>query len=73
MAIDFLLDQGVYTGTDGAGREWRIHRVVTGWRLEFRDRGDVTGTNAGLHRSVGAAQKEAGRVPHVRARGPRSS
>lgn len=73
MAIEFSLREGVYTGTDGAGRQWRIHRVTTGWRLEFQDRGDATGTNAGVHRSAGAAQKEAGRGSGpVRGRGARS-
>ena len=61
MLIDFVDDEGTYTGTSEGGRRWRISRVSTGWRLEFRDAGDVTGTFAGVHRSVAAAQAEAAR------------
>lgn len=61
MTIQFVEDQGAYTGTGHGGRRWRIFRVVTGWRLEFRDNGDVTATYAGVHQSVGAAQVEAAR------------
>ena len=61
MDIQFVEDHGTYTGTSRGGRRWRISRVFTGWRLEFRDEGDVTSTYAGVHRSVEAAQTEAAR------------
>lgn len=48
-------------GVAEGGRVWRISRTVTGWRLEFRDHGDVGATFAGVHASVAAAQAEAGR------------
>ena len=61
MVIEFVEDEGTYTGTSRGGRCWRISRVFTGWRLEFRDEGDVTATYAGVHGSVEAAQVEAAR------------
>lgn len=73
MSIEFAEHLGVYTGTSAGGRQWRITEVRTGWRMEFRDRGDTDPTNAGVYRSVDAAQAEAGRVSqrgrsHVRGR-----
>lgn len=62
MSIEFDEHLGVYTGTGAGGRQWRITEVRTGWRMEFRDRGDTHPTNAGVYRSVDAAQAEAGRV-----------
>jgi len=62
VSIEFAEHLGVYTGTDPGGRQWRITEVRTGWRMEFQDRGDLAPTNAGVHRSVGAAQAEASRV-----------
>ncbi len=62
MDIEFLEDRGTYTGTSRAGRRrWTISRVVTGWRLEFRDEGDAAATYAGVHRDVAAAKAEAGK------------
>jgi hypothetical protein len=61
MGIQFVEDHGTYRGTSRGGRCWRISRVFTGWRLEFRDEGDMTATYAGVHRSVEAAQAEASR------------
>ena len=61
MDIQFVEDHGTCTGTSRGGRRWRISRVFTGWRLEFRDEGDMTATYAGVHRSVEAAQTEATR------------
>jgi hypothetical protein len=61
MAIQFVEHKGTYIGADQGGRRWRISRVFTGWRLEFRDNGDMTATYAGVHRSVAAAQAEAAR------------
>jgi hypothetical protein len=61
MAIQFVEHQGTYTGTGHSGRRWRISRVFTGWKLEFRDDGDVSATYAGVHASVAAAQAEAAR------------
>jgi hypothetical protein len=61
MTIQFVEERGVYTGSGAAGRRWRISRVFTGWRLEFRDEGDMIATYAGVHRTVEAAQAEASR------------
>ena len=61
MAIEFVENEGIYTGTGRDGRRWTISRVFTGWRLEFCDHGDVASTYAGVHGSVKAAQDEAGR------------
>lgn len=61
MDIEFVEAHGSYTGTGRGGRRWSISPVFTGWRLEFRDEGDLTATYAGVHRSVEAAQAEAGR------------
>ena len=57
----FRDDGGTYSCTDSGDRRWRISEVYTGWRLEFRDPGDMTATFAGTHRSLGAAQAEAAR------------
>jgi hypothetical protein len=59
--LDFELDAGVYTACSESGREWRIAEERTGWRLEFRDPGDLVATNAGVHRSAQAAMTEASR------------
>ena len=48
-----------YTGCSAGGRSWRIVPEQTGWRLSFRDAGDSTATNAGVHRTVQAAMAEA--------------
>ena len=61
MAIEFVEHQGAYTATGPGGRRWRIIPVFTGWKLEFRDEGDMTATYAGVHPSVEAAQAEAAR------------
>jgi hypothetical protein len=61
MAIQFVEQRGAYTVTRPDGRRWRISRVFTGWRLEFRDDGDMIATYAGVHRSVEAAKAEASR------------
>ena len=61
MVLEFVEHEGTYTGTSRGGRRWRISRVFTGWRLEFRDEGDVTATYAGVYRSVEAAKAEASR------------
>ena len=59
--ISFVEHHGVFTGTGTSGRAWRISQVFTGWRLEFRDEGDLKATYAGVHASVQAAQDEANR------------
>ncbi len=59
--IEFSERDGTYEGTDPDGRRWRILPAFTGWRLEFRDHGEVTGTYAGTHPTVAAAQAEAAR------------
>ena len=61
MDIQFVENQGTYTGSGPSGRVWSISRVFTGWRLEFRDGADMTATYAGVHRSLAAAQAEAAR------------
>ena len=62
MPIAFQQDQGSHIGTGHGGREWRISPTFTGWRLEFRDRGDTVPTNAGVFPDVEAAKGEANRV-----------
>jgi hypothetical protein len=37
VLIDFVADEGIYTGTSRSGRRWRNSRVLVGWRLEFRN------------------------------------
>jgi hypothetical protein len=59
--IEFLHEGNDYTGCGSSGRVWRISPELTGWRLEFRDTGDLVATNAGVHRSVEAAMTEARR------------
>lgn len=65
--IEFTEERGGFTGTGKDGREWRITRTVTGWRLEFRDHGDTVATYAGVHASLSAARTEACRQVHGRA------
>ena len=60
--LEFVERQGTYTGTDTGGRAWLIRRCFTGWRLEFRDQGDLDPTYAGVHASLDAARHEAGRA-----------
>lgn len=60
-ALDFEHGNGVYTACSEGGRVWRIVEERTGWRLEFRDPGDRTATNAGVHRTAEAAMAEARR------------
>jgi hypothetical protein len=67
MRIDFHESRGVFTGTDRSGRQWRITRTFTGWRLMFTDPGDTAPTNAGVHVTVAAAQAEAN-TPSTRSR-----
>ncbi|MGZ4458681.1 MAG: hypothetical protein ACXVEU_18000 [Nocardioidaceae bacterium] len=59
--IDFHDNKGTYSGTDSGDRRWQITAVYAGWRLEFRDPGDVTATYAGTHRTLAAAKAEAAR------------
>lgn len=59
--MDFARDGECYTATGPGGRRWQIDSERTGWRLSFRDSGDLTSTNAGVHRSAEAAMAEAGR------------
>lgn len=57
----FRDDCGTYSCKDSRDRCWHITKVYTGWRLEFRDPGDMTATFAGTHRTLLAAQAEAAR------------
>lgn len=61
MSIEFLECFGSYTGTGPHGRIWQISPTRTGWRLGFRDPGDVKYTNAGVFISVEAARAAADR------------
>jgi hypothetical protein len=61
VMIEFHEQQGTYSGVGTHGRTWCISRTSTGWRLEFRDPGDLAATYAGTHVSVAAAQNEASR------------
>jgi hypothetical protein len=68
--LEFVERLGTYTGVDTGGRIWVICRCFTGWRLEFRDHGDLDPTYAGIHATLGAAQHEAGRVTGRSSRRP---
>jgi hypothetical protein len=57
--IDFHKYDGTYSGLGLHARIWRITPTLTGWRLEFRDPGDKAPTNAGVHRRLAVAQREA--------------
>jgi hypothetical protein len=59
--ISFASDGSGYRGAGVNGRCWCITRVVTGWRLEFRDPGDDEPTYAGIFGSVERAMQEASR------------
>lgn len=59
MRVEFQDNDGIFTSSSGTGRQWRITRTVTGWRLEFRDAGDTSATYAGNHPSLEAAKAEA--------------
>lgn len=61
VVIAFDQEGDAYIGSGAGGRSWRITEERTGWRLEFRDVGDLTATNAGVHPSLRAAIAEAGR------------
>lgn len=61
--IAFVGDETGYRGIGVNGRRWFISRVVTGWRLEFRDSEDDEPTNAGIFGSVDRAMQEASREP----------
>jgi hypothetical protein len=69
VSIDFQETRGVFRGTGSFGREWRITRALTGWRLEFTDPGDTLPTFAGVHVTVSAAQAEASTPSSMRGRG----
>ena len=61
VAVEFHEKDGTFTGTGQGGRLWRITQSRTGWRLEFRDTGDLKPTNAGNHGTLEAAKNEAGK------------
>lgn len=58
-----------YWGTGTRGRRWHISKVVTGWRLDFRDPGDEASTYAGIHATVDVAKREAALVTGTSRRG----
>jgi len=57
--VVFTEVRGTLSGIGHAGRRWQVVPVVTGWRLEFRDPGDATATNAGIYATATAAQRAA--------------
>jgi hypothetical protein len=59
VSIEFQETAGEFRGTGSSGREWRISRALTGWRLEFTDPGDLAATFAGVHSTLSAAKTEA--------------
>jgi len=60
MTITFVEADGGHNGLGDKGRQWRITRVKTGWRLHFRDAGDPTPVNAGVYATLADAQAAAG-------------
>lgn len=58
-AIVFSTRDGGFSGEGQQGRRWHIFEERSGWRLSFRDPGDVVSTNAGVFGSLAAAQREA--------------
>ena len=69
--IDFVVDGGGVSGDGEQGRRWHILEERSGWRLSFRDPGDVRTTNAGVFGSLAAAQHEANGVRRSRRPRPR--
>jgi hypothetical protein len=61
MGVVFQEYDGAMVGIGEHGRRWRVVETRTGWRLEFRDAGDVEATYAGTHRSLESAMDEASR------------
>ena len=61
MNVVFRERDGVVVGISDGGRRWRVTRAVCGWRLDFRDMGDVRPTYAGTFGSLAAAIDEARR------------
>ena len=61
MNVVFRERDGVVVGVSDGGRRWRVTRAVCGWRLDFRDTGDVRPTYAGTFGILAAALDEARR------------
>jgi hypothetical protein len=61
MNVVFRERDGVVIGVSDHGRRWRVTRAASGWRLDFRDTGDVRATYAGTFGSLAAAINEARR------------
>jgi hypothetical protein len=57
--ILFVEGSADYWATCLDHRQWRIEKVVAGWRLEFWDPGDVESTFAGIHATAANAKREA--------------
>jgi hypothetical protein len=68
VIIEFVECEGGLRGTGNFGREWRITRAFTGWRLDFVDPGDSVPTFAGVHSTVTAAKAEANTPESTRRR-----
>lgn len=60
--IEFRNDDGGFSGVGRQGRRWHVLEERSGWRLSFRDPGDVRATNAGVFGTLAAAQLEADRT-----------
>lgn len=58
-AIEFRSEDAGVTGEGQKGRRWHILEERSGWRLSFRDPGDVRPTNAGVFGTLVAAKQEA--------------
>jgi hypothetical protein len=63
--LAFTEERDGYWGTGARGRRWHISKVVTGWRLDFRDPGDEAFTYAGIHATVELAKREAALVTGI--------
>jgi hypothetical protein len=61
--ITFVADETGYRSVGVSGRSWSVLRVITGWRLEFRDPGDDAPTYAGMFGTAERAMQEANRDP----------
>ena len=59
MSVVFQEYNEAWIGIADGGRRWRVTQCMTGWRLEFRDEGDLTSTYAGTHVSLESAMNEA--------------
>jgi hypothetical protein len=65
MSVVFQEYNGTLIGIGERGRRWRVAHSSTGWRLEYRDPGELTATYVGTHPSREAAVARAsGQAQH---------